>query len=316
VTGAVSFPAFIARRLALLALTLVLVPSLSFVMFTLIQGDHTAPLDVLGELGSYLAAVFLQGELGSESFRNETFVRTRSALDVVMEGVLVDLYLLVGAIVSAVLIGIAAGAVQATRPRSLPARAIGAVTALALSVPVYWLGLVALLLFAPGVGSIAEVPFLSTVNAYRDPFDDPVGFLHGIWLPALIVGTPLAAACTRMCATQLLGTLHEDFVRTARGKGVGRRRVVFHHALPAAAGPVVALVGVQMNLILTNVALIETVFNIPGGFRYVERALVNRDVDLVQALVVEATLFIVLANFLADAIHAWLDPRVRTGEPM
>ena len=179
----------------------------------------------------------------------------------------------------------------------------------------YWLGLVALLLFAPGVGSIAEVPFLSTVNGYRDPFDDPAGFLHGLWLPALIVGSPLAAACTRMSETQLPATLNEDFVRTARGKGVARRRVLWRHALPAAAGPVVALVGVNMNLILTNVALIETVFNIPGGFRCIERALVNRDVDLVQALIVEATLFIVVANFLADAINAWLDPRIRTGEP-
>jgi peptide/nickel transport system permease protein len=314
VTGAASFPAFIARRLALLAFTLVLVPSLSFVMFTLIQGDHTAPLELLEELGSYLAAVFLQGELGSGSFRSETFIRTRSALDVVMEGFLVDCYLLVLAIVLAVLVGLAAGAVQATHPRSLPARAIGFVTAIALSAPVYFLGLVALLLFAPGVGSIAEVPFLSTINGYRDPFDDPLGFVHGIWLPALIVGTPLAAACTRMCASQLLGTLHEDFVRTARGKGVGGRRVLWRHALPAAAGPVVALVGVNMNVSLTNLALIETVFNVPGGFRYIEQALVNRDVDLVQALVVEATLFIVLANFLADAIHAWLDPRVRTSD--
>jgi peptide/nickel transport system permease protein len=316
VTGAASFPSFIARRLALLALTLVLVPSLSFVMFTLIQGDQTGPLDLLRELGSYLAAVFLQGELGSGSFRNETFIRTRSALDVVMEGFLVDVYLLAGAIGLSVAIGLAAGALQATRPRSLPARAIGVATALALSAPVYWLGLVALLLFAPGVGSIAEVPFLSTINGYRDPVDDPLGFLHGIWLPALIVGTPLAAACTRMCASQLLGTLHEDFVRTARGKGVGGRRVVWRHALPVAAGPVIALVGVNMNLILTNLALIETVFNVPGGFRYIERALVNRDVDLVQALIVEATLLIVLANFLADAIHAWLDPRVRTSEPI
>jgi peptide/nickel transport system permease protein len=314
VTGAVSFPAFIARRLALLALTLVLVPSLSFVMFTVIQGDHTAPLDVLEELGSYLAAVFLHGELGGGAFRNETFIRTRSALDVVMEGFLVDLYLLAGAIVLAVVIGLAAGTLQATHPRSPASRAIGALTALALSAPVYWLGLVALLMFAPGVGSIAEIPFLSTVNGYRDPLDDPLGFLHGLWLPALIVGTPLAAACTRMAATQLRGTLAEDFVRTARAKGVGRRRVVRRHALPAAAGPVVSLVGVQMNVILTNVALIETVFNIPGGFRYVEDALVNRDVDLVQALVVEATLFIVVANFIADSIHAWLDPRQRTSE--
>ena len=129
--------------------------------------------------------------------------------------------------------------------------------------------------------------------------------MHGLWLPALIVGAPLAAACTRMCASQLLGTLHEDFVRTARGKGAAPRRVVWRHALPAAAGPVIALVGVNMNLILTNLALIESVFDIPGGFRYIERALVNRDVDLVQALVVEATLFIV-----ARELPRRRDPRV------
>jgi peptide/nickel transport system permease protein len=314
VTGATSFPAFIVKRLALLALTLVLVPSLSFVMFTLIQGEHTAPLDVLHELVSYLAAVFLQGDVGSGAFRNDTFIRTRDALDIVMEGFLVDLYLVAGAIVLSVVLGLALGALQATHPHSAAARVVAAGAALALSSPVYWLGLVALLLFAPGVGSVAEIGFLSTVNGYRDPFHDPVGFVHGLWLPALIVGTPLAAACTRMAASQLRGTLEEDFVRTARAKGVGRHGVLWRHTLPAAAGPVVSLVGAQMNLVITNAALIEVVFNIPGGFRYIERALVNRDVDLVQALVVEATLFIVLANFLADAIHAWLDPRQRTAD--
>jgi peptide/nickel transport system permease protein len=310
-----SLPGYLARRFALLALTLVLVPSLSFVLFTLIQGDQTAPHDVLAELATYLSTTFLQGDFGGETFRYDTYVRTRDAFAIVRDGFLVDCYLLGGALVLAVLIGLLAGTLQATRPRSLASRAISVATAIVLSSPVYWVGLMLVLLFAPGVGSVAEVPFLSTVNGYRDPIDDPVGFVHGLWLPALIVGAPLAAACTRMCATQLRGTLHEDFVRTARGKGVGRRSVVWRHALPAAAGPVVSLVGVQMNIIITNVALIETVFNIPGGFRYVERALVNRDIDLVQALVVEATLFIVLANFLADAIHAYLDPRARSAEP-
>jgi ABC-type dipeptide/oligopeptide/nickel transport system permease component len=308
-----SFPAYLARRAALLVLTMVLVPSLSFVMFTLIQGDHTAPPDVLRELGAYLSATFLQTDVGDDTFRSDTFIRTRGAFEVVADGFLVDVYILVGAILLAAVVGVAAGTLQALRPSSPASRVVSVVTAFVLSSPVYWLGLAVLLLFAPGVGSIVQVPFLSTVGGYRPPSDDPLRFLEGIWLPCLIVGAPLLAACTRMCASALRGVLHEDFVRTARAKGLRGSAVIRRHALPAAAGPVIALIGVNMNLILINLALIEVVFNIPGGFRYIERALVNRDVDLVQALVLESTFFIVVANFLADAAQGWLDPRVRAG---
>ena len=92
-------------------------------------------------------------------------------------------------------------------------------------------------------------------------------------------------------------------------------RVTGFHALPVAAPAVVGLVGVNMNLVLTNLALVEIVFNIPGGYRFIEPALINQDSDLVQALVLESTLFIVTANFLSDAVQGWLDPRVRFGEP-
>jgi peptide/nickel transport system permease protein len=311
-----SLPGYLARRLALLALTLVLVPSLSFVMFTLIQGDHTAPGDVLAELGAYLRTTFLQADLGSDSFQYDTYIRTRDAFEVVRDGFLVDTYLLGGALVLAVAIGLLAGTLQATRPRSPASRAIAVVTALALSSPVYWIGLMLVLLFAPGVGSIVEIPFLSTVNGYRPLSEDPLLFVEGIWLPCLIVSAPLAAACTRMCAGTLSGTLEEDFVRTARGKGVRERRVVWRHGLRASSAPVIGLIGVNMNLLLANLALVEIVFNMPGSYRYLERALINRDVDLVQALVLESTFFIVVANFAADAIQAWIDPRVRTGEPV
>ena len=310
-----SLPAYLARRAVLLAVTLVLVPSLSFVMFTLIQGDHTAPLDVLRELAAYLQATFVRADVGGEHFGGgETYVRTRTAFEVVSQGFLVDLYILLGALLSAIGIGLLAGTIQALKPRSAAARVIAVLTAFTLSSPVYWIGLGVLLLFAPGVGSIAQIPFLSTVNTYIAPSKDPLHFIQSIWIPCLVVGAPLLAACTRMTAAQLRGVLHEDFVRTARAKGLRSSRVVWRHALPAAAGPVVALIAVNMNLILTNLALIEVVFNIPGGFRYIERALVNRDVDLVQALVVESTFFIVVANFLADAIQGWLDPRVRLGD--
>jgi peptide/nickel transport system permease protein len=305
-----SLPGYLARRLVLLALTMVLVPSLSFVMFTLIQGDQ----NVFSELATYLRTTFLQGDFGDDAFRRDTYVRTRDALEIVKDGFLVDVYLLGGALVLGVLLGLLAGVVQATRPRSLASRAIAVSTAFLLSVPVYWLGLMLVMLLAPGVGSLVEIPFLSTVNGYSPPSRDPLQFLESIWLPCLVVAAPLMAACARMCAGTLGGALEEDFVRTARGKGVSRMRVVWRHALPPSATPVIALVGVNMNLILINLALVEIVFNIPGAFRYVQRALVNRDVDLVQALVLESTFFIVVANFAVDAIQGLLDPRVRSGE--
>jgi peptide/nickel transport system permease protein len=311
-----SLPGYLACRFALLALTMVLVPSLSFVMFTLIQGDQTAPQDVLAELATYLSTTFLQADFGGNAFRYDTYIRTRDAFEIVQEGFIVDCYLLGGALVLGVVIGLLAGTLQATRSRSAASRVISVLTAVVLSSPVYWVGLMLVLLFARGVGSVAELPFFSTVGGYRAPSDDPLGFLKGIWLPCLIVAAPLAAACTRMCAGTLAGTLEEDFVRTARGKGMHERRVVWRHALRASSAPVIGLIGVNMNLILTNLALVEIVLNIPGSFRYLERALVNRDVDLVQALVLESTFFIVVANFAADAIQGWLDPRVRTGEAL
>jgi peptide/nickel transport system permease protein len=310
-----SLPGYLARRLALLALTLVLVPSLSFLMFTLIEGDATGPLDLLAELATYLSATFLQADFGGDTFRRNTYIRTRGALEVIQDGFLVDCYLLGGALVLGVVLGLAIGALQATRPRSIASRATLVLSAFLLSVPVYWLGLMLVLLFAPnGVGSVAEIPFLSTVGGYRPPSSDPLRFLEGIWLPCLIIAAPLMAACARMCAGTLGDTLGEDFVRTARGKGVKERSVVGRHALRVASPPVIALVGVNMNLILTNLALVEIVFNIPGSYRFLQASLLNRDVDLVQALVLESTFFIVVANFAVDAIQAWLDPRVRTGE--
>jgi hypothetical protein len=210
-----SLPGYLARRFALLVVTLVLVPSLSFLMFTLIQGDSSGPLDVLDRLAAYLSATFLRGDFGSEHFQYDTFIRTQSALDVVKDGFLVDCYLLGGALVLAVAIGLLAGTLQATRPRSVPARGISILTAFVLSSPVYWLGLMLLLLFAPGIGSVVQIPFLSTVGGYRDPSVDLLRFIQGIWLPCLIVGAPLAAACVR--AARRLAP------RAARVRGSGGR---------------------------------------------------------------------------------------------
>src|SRR5262245_46770228 len=134
-TGGLTYPAFLARRLAMLVFTLVLVPSLSFVMFTLIRGGLEGPVDLLEQLWSYPLATFWRGDVGGIHFQYSTYIRTRTALDVVKDGFLVDLYLLAGALVSAVLIGLAAGSFQATHRRSFVSRVIAVLTAIAMSSP-------------------------------------------------------------------------------------------------------------------------------------------------------------------------------------
>jgi len=306
-----SLAGYLGRRLGLLALTVLVVPSLSFLMFTLVQGDAGGPLGLLRELGAYLTATFVHLDFGEEVFRGETFARTRGALDIVTEGLAPDIQLVFGALLCGVTGGLAAGTLVAVAPRSIAGRALSVASAFFIAAPVYWLGFVALILFSPGFGSLLHVPFLSPVGGYEPLTEDPLAWLRAMWLPCLIAGAPQGAACARMAAGSLRTVLGDDPVRTARGKGAAEGRVLRRHALPLAAPPVIALVGVNMNLLVTNVALVETVFNIPGSFRFVERALVNRDVDLAQALVLEATVLIVVANFLADAVHAWLDPRTR-----
>jgi peptide/nickel transport system permease protein len=309
VTG--TFRGYVLKRFALLVVTLILVPSLSFVAFELLSGQGGGLGHVLDALGEYLSATFFRLDLGADSFQGSTFSRTRGVLDVIGQGFAADMYLLGGGLVLGVALGIFGGAMLGRHPRSLGGRLVSFATAVIMSSPVYFLGLAALLLFSPDIGTVLKIPFMTEASTYTPPGDDPLRFLKSMWVPWLVVAAPLAAACARMCAGQLGEVLGEDYLRTARGKGVREARVLRHHALPPASAPVIALVGVNINLMITNVALMESVFNIPGSFRYIERALVNRDVDLVQGMVLEATFFIVCANFLADAIQAYLDPRVR-----
>ena len=164
-----SLPAFLARRLALLLLTLVLVPSLSFLMFTLIQGEHTSPLDLRGELASYLAAVFLQGDVGGERRSAPTRSSARAARSRSSRTASSSTSTCWSAR-SVRGAGRARGRHGAGDAPALGvSRAITVLTALALASPVYFVGLALLILFAPGSGAVAEVPFLSAIAGYRAP---------------------------------------------------------------------------------------------------------------------------------------------------
>ena len=261
------------------------------------------------ELPGYLSDTFLHLQLGyAPKFQ-------KSLHDVVLDGLPVDVALLVGGMVFGVAIGLATGLVSGAHRRSGADRALNVGTALAMSAPVYWFGFIVLTLVAPQSGYLIQIPFVSWYGGYVSFGEDPLCWLQALWVPWLVLAAPLAAMCHRMTRASVAEALDEDFIRTARAKGVREKRVMRRHALRAALPPVIGLVSVSVALMVTNVILIEPAFRLPGFFREADIGQFRGDethvpsLEVVQALVLEAALLIAVTAFLADLVRARIDPR-------
>jgi peptide/nickel transport system permease protein len=206
------------------------------------------------------------------------------------------------------MIAIPIGILSATRARSLLDRT-AMLTALAfISAPVFWLGLVALYLFASDVGVVHIFPGIGSYNDAEGVIDK----VGALLLPWAVLASATAAIYARYVRSQMIETLSEDYIRTARAKGLSERRVIFRHALRAAVTPIVTLLGLDVGTLLAgNAILTETVFNIPGVGREVATAIGQSDLPLIQGIVLFGAFFIVIFNLLVDIAYAYLDPRVR-----
>jgi peptide/nickel transport system permease protein len=271
--------------------------------------DGVTVWDRAGDLPGYLSDTFLHLRLGSApKFQ-------KSLHDVVLDGLPVDVALLVGGMVLGVAIGLGTGLASGSRRRTGVDRALSVGSALGLSAPVYWFGFIVLTLFAPQSGYLVQIPFLSWYGGYVPFGEDPLRWLQSLWVPWLVLAAPLAAMCHRMTRAAVAEALDEDFIRTARAKGVPEKRVMRRHALRAALPPVVGLVSVNVALMVTNVVLIEPAFRLPGFFREADIGQFRGEqshvpsLDVVQALVLEAAVLIAVTMFLADIVRARIDPR-------
>jgi peptide/nickel transport system permease protein len=239
--------------------------------------------------------------------------------DLWLRGLGVDLYLLAGGIAVGVSLGVGGGLWCAARPRSLPARGLEALSMIFFCAPAYVVGLLALLLFAPDFGLI-KLPYFFDINSYKSPSEDLWDFFRTMLVPWIAVGLPIAGQFLRLTRAIALDNLGEDYIRTARAKGVSENVVVRRHAGPPTRVAVASLFGASAPIMITNMVLVEWVFTLPGFFRHLRRALGQNlsstpalDIPMVQALAIWAAVLILAVSLLADLAIVRLDPRIRSG---
>ena len=213
--------------------------------------------------------------------------------------------LALGAAVIWLAIGLPIGIISAIKPRSFFDRAGMVFALIGVSAPVFWLALLFLYVFwfklqwLPGSGIPPDESILQAVTSGR--------FI----LPWLVLALAFAAFYSRMVRGNLVETMSEDYIRTARAKGLTERKVIFKHGVRSALTPVVTMLGLDLGILLGGAIITETVFNLPGLGQYAIRSLLNSDFPAIMGVTVFASFFIVLGNLLVDVAYAFLDPRVR-----
>ena len=301
-----SFAVYAARRALAVVVVSVTLCALTFVMLHVLTPESFPdPRGLHVELIDYLVDVFLHADFGIST--QPPFLPVRTILG---EAIPADLSLLLGAMVVGPLLGIAGGTYCARRPGSFGARVLEVLAAVAVCAPVYFVGFMVVLVFAPSVDGPLPV-FLVTINTYAGLTDDPLAWLHALLVPWLVAGLPLAAMCLRMVRATLPEVLAQDFVRTATAKGLAPRRITLRHTLPVALPATISLVGAYIPMLIANVILVEAVFGIPGVYRLIPSAVDQRNFPMLQAIVIVAAVLVVVFNALADIVLAALDPRMR-----
>ena len=216
--------------------------------------------------------------------------------------------LVLGAVIVWMAVAIPVGIISAVKRRSILDRATMITTLTFISAPVFWLGLVALYLFSQDVGIFHIFPGIGSY-ATEDTFIGKVGTML---LPWFVLAAATAAIYARYLRSQMIDVMGEDYIRTARAKGLPERRVIMGHALRSAITPIVTLLGLDVAVLLAgNAILTETVFNIPGVGAETFNAIKRSDLPMIQGITLFGAFFIVTFNLIVDIAYAYLDPRVR-----
>lgn len=310
--------AYILKRILILLVTLFLVSAVIFAVLMVIPSDpaqivlgiHATPetlqtlrhkmgLDrpVINQYLGYIKNV-ITGDLG----RSITYDVSISSL--IFSRLQVTVPLAILSMVFAILISIPIGIYSALHRNRIGDYGIMVFSQIGLAVPAFWAGILLILLFAV---TLHWLP----AGGFQNWLTDPVRAVKSLLLPAFSLGFVRAAVLTRMTRSSMLEVLGEDYIRTARSKGLSKRRVVYKHAFRNAIIPIITIVGLQAGDLLAGAIIIENVFHLPGVGRLVFEAIGQRDLPVIQGVVLFIASLIVVINFLIDVAYRYFDPRIR-----
>lgn len=306
---------FVAMLVTLLAATLII-----FLVLEILPGDPAAIILGFGAQPDTLAA--LKTELGLDRPAAERYARWVLGLlsgemgnsytysvpvnELIAERVVVSLPLALMAMLLSTLIAIPAGVFAASRRGRVADASVSALAQIGIAIPNFWFAMLLVLVFAVSLGWAPAGGF--------------AGWHEGLWqglksllLPAIALALPQAAILTRVTRSSVLDTLSEDYVRTARAKGLTRSAALWRHAVRNALIPVITIMGLQFSFLLAGTIIIENVFYLPGLGRLLFQAISQRDLVTVKGLVVVLAGTVIFVNFVVDLTYFALDPRLRRG---
>jgi peptide/nickel transport system permease protein len=311
---------YLVRRLLLLVPVLMGVSVIVFLVLHLAPGD---PAEImLGSQATQADLTRLRTELGLEDPLHLQFGRwlahvvrgdlgrslwmKRPVLGEVLGRFKATLILTATALVISSIGGVALGILSARWPNSLLDRTSAVASLFGASMPVFWLGIVLMVVFSLMLGWLPASGMFAPYGG-----GDAVDLLRHLVLPAVTLAAASVTIVARLTRAAMLEVLGQDYIRTARAKGLVERRVVVRHALKNALVPIVTVIGVQAGYLLGGAVLTETVFAWPGVGTLMVQGILARDIPLVQGCVLVVALTFVLVNLAVDVLYAWLDPRIR-----
>jgi peptide/nickel transport system permease protein len=315
--------AYVIRRILWGVALLVIVCALTFVLFRILPTANPAVLRagrdpnpklileierVLGinkplptQFWDYLKGILLHFNFGY-SYYNQESVRS-----LIAERLPATLSLTIGAAVLWVVAGLSVGIISALKRQTAADRGSMGAALILISAPEFWLGLIFLFLFASDIGKFKLLP---GSGSYVGLTSDPGKWFTSLIMPWIVLAAGSAAVFARLVRGSLIEAMGEDYIRTARAKGLPERRVV-RQGVRSAINPSVTLFGLEIGILLGGAILVETVFNVPGIGRLSYNSIIDSDFTVIQGTVLVAALFIIVANIIVDIVYAYLDPRVR-----